>query len=303
MQKFEELSDYNRNDTTHFSKWFIINTENKLNTIKQNQLYAGYSRDFNDAFDSQIRLTDDEFHGFVSRVGKNDPDVQILETISNGIHSADTYYYPEVSFLIAQLQAFNIACFSELDPCACASNHMWGLYGNCGKGVAIQYDFGELKHWIQNSEYRSASIYKIKYETLNKFDLLHQIFDHFIKYELSNSIISQIQFLISKTEEWQYEKEWRFIYMNDDVMVKDKECDEVHANIVKRMEVSGNNIFNFIKPTRIIFGWNNYSDSENNRFYDDLNDWASRNNIECIYLDNKIDYKDMTFHKREQRVP
>ena len=112
-----------------------------------------------------------------------------------------------------------------------------------------------------------------------------------------------IQFLISKTEEWQYEKEWRFIYMNDDVMVKDKECDEVHANIVKRMEVSGNNIFNFIKPTRIIFGWNNYSDSENNRFYDDLNDWASRNNIECIYLDNKIDYKDMTFHKREQRVP
>ena len=57
MLKNKDLKHLIENNIPYLNKWMVLD-ENKLSTIKNNQLYAGFSSQFNDRFDTQIRLND-----------------------------------------------------------------------------------------------------------------------------------------------------------------------------------------------------------------------------------------------------
>ena len=69
-----------------------------------------------------------------------------------------------------------------------------------------------------------------------------------------------------------------------------------------------NSIFNFIKPSRIIFGWNNDDSSDKNKqqreYSEILKKWAIKpdNKITCIELDKVVDYKKSEFKIKNESV-
>jgi hypothetical protein len=303
-------------DTHYLTKWIIIDKPEKLESIRKSQLYAGYSEGFNDVFDSQIKINEAEKRKISKFVAKQDIQLNVLEDLysaRNNDFDRDNYYLEELSILIEQTHGTNIACFSELNPLLFESNHMWGLYGNCGYGVALRYKTGRLKQWIATNKYYNSSFYDIVYSNLeirnNKLEWLKYILEIMVldqsDKKIERTVNSRMAMLTYKSQEWQFEKEWRFLNLSEAFTYQqDESIIDYIQRIEKYKQNRDNCLFDFIKPDEIVFGWNNHKnkDSESSA-YTELEKWAKENHVKCIYLDDKLNYAENKFKIRPKRLP
>ena len=334
LTQCKSLDDLLKNsEVEYLSKWIVLNDQ-KLATITQNKLYAGFSKQFNDIFDTQIRANDCEIEKLVCKL-YNDSFYDCKDLKEHILH------------IINQFHHIHIACFSELDPISLDSNRMWGLYGSCGQGVVLQYSVENLKKWFdkfnqanQWSEFLDVCYYgerkrNNKLEFIGEIVKLHhecttaemkkpenkQLFhDVLIKNDdwrfkvndyvknspitaIKDKLIEKYLFLLStKSQEWQYEREWRFTYLNNkifcDVSDLHKSYSAKIAKITKYyLDDKGKTNhekmqFEFIKPDKIIFGWD-VGDDEN---YQKLDNWAKSQLIERIHLDKTVNYEEYEFN-------
>jgi hypothetical protein len=257
----------------------------KLETIKDNKLYAGFSWGFNDIFDSQLRLS------FLDRI-------ELFQKIINHLSLEDiniTY----LDNIRTMLHLMSISCFTELDPLNLKSDHMWGLYAKSGTGICIQYKIEDIKNFVISGTREPWTIKKVQY---NDFIDKPKIFEDLITVAKSSKVNNHKEvnkylqlFNLSKLMTWCAEKEWRFIspiniqnYFNKDL----SKCsvyppyEAIRDGFYPQVWF---NKFNFVKPARIIFGWN--CDFEKNNNYKLLMEYCKKdNNLEYIMLDKYIDY-------------
>lgn len=311
----KSLNNLVAKDTHYLTKWIIIDKPEKLESVRKSQLYAGYSAGFNDVFDSQIRINKSEKRKISCVVANEDTDLDVLEALHKNPKkdfNRGDYYVEELSILIEQTHGTNIACFSELNPLLLESNHMWGLYGSCGYGVALRYKTGRLKQWIATNKYNNSSFYDVVYSNLerrnNKLEWLKYILEIIVldqsDKKIERVVNSRMAMLTYKSQEWQFEKEWRFLNLSEAFTPEQNEnITDYIQRIKKYKQKIDNGLFDFIKPDEIIFGWNNHKnkDSESSA-YTELEKWAKENHVKCIYLDDKLNYAENKFKTRPKRL-
>ncbi|RTL00482.1 MAG: DUF2971 domain-containing protein [Proteobacteria bacterium] len=314
--KIRTLQELKSQGVQYLSKWHLVNEPNKLNTILNNQLYAGYSSGFNDAFDSQVRLSDDV---------KKKLAIEIKELIDKKefgclmvSNVADSNYYINIlNQHLELLHGINIACFSELDPISVSSNYMWGHYGGSGLGVALCYNIDDLIAYTKLDDFNSngCGFYDVAYDAIGHAQNYHIIKQYIVKTlsavlekkQLPNPEMPIITFLSSKTKHWENEKEWRFISLRNYPTAKnvnqyiDPKINTL--NLIQETKQKDNKLFSFIKPAKLVFGWHNHKNKDWQQFaYNELEKWANKNKIECIYLDDKLDYDNEKFNTRPERA-
>jgi len=118
-------------------------------------------------------------------------------------------------------------------------------------------------------------------------------------------------FMISvKGIEWQDEKEWRFIHGNSSISTNYANINKPRADIISEIKnyyinddgsINHQKMqFDFIKPSRVIFGWKTHNSGElhnNLPSHKRLRDWAIKQGIEVVYLDTTINYNDNCFNQ------
>lgn len=312
----KSLNDLVAKDTHYLTKWIIIDKPEKLESIRKSQLYAGYSESFNDVFDSQIKINEAEKRKISNSVAKQDIQLDVLENLhrarNNNFNRGD-YYLGELNILIEQTHGTNIACFSGLNPLLLESNHMWGLYGGCGYGVALKYKTGRLKQWIATNKYNNSSFYDVVYSNLerrnNKLEWLKYILEIIIldqsDKKIERAVNSRMAMLTYKSQEWQFEKEWRFLNLSEAFTLEQNESVTSYIQRIEKYKQNrDNSLFDFIKPDEIVFGWNNHNNKNWEAYaYAELEKWAKENHVKCIYLDDKLNYAENKFKTRAERLP
>lgn len=111
------------------------------------------------------------------------------------------------------------------------SNSMWALYANTNKGFCIEYDFNKAKDQPFTQKRLLVSLFKVKYlDELEKYSFvdMHKYFmtGKQDKALFAKANLDALEKLITKTREWEHEKEWRIFLCNLD------ENNKIYADIV-----------------------------------------------------------------------
>lgn len=314
-----QLQKIDRESHEYLTKWMTLD-KNKLDGLKNNKIYAGFPSGFNDVFDSQLRCDEstkmylsNKFLSGTHVDGDPDP-VPIEERRLRFIE-----FYQE------QLNNATICCFSFLDPLKTASNHMWGLYANCGKGIAIKYKIDDiLKYFFDKSEKikrefgRSASstlaeldycrMMPVKYQgAYNKLDFFEQYITWILKKTFNPKEHGDFIFdyLRTKTNEWLNEQEVRlislkFVSCKPSNQQTDVFFNEDKATLMQRLneeKSSFDKTIEFVPLDGIIFGWNYKNNNvEDQKLYGELLEWLKENsNIQIQFLRPDINYLNNEF--------
>lgn len=228
--------------------------ENRINTLSENQLWISSPSKFNDLDDCKLR-------GLYRGVDDANNYQRVLKALdslypeSNKYPLSDGFYrrikdYIQVevadtsSFktrlisagLVASIrneikQNVLVSCFFEGDN---QNSLMWAHYANNHKGFCVEYELEESDPEIFN------------FNKVNYVSLLPEIYATEL---LFNPLETVARVVYSKSIEWSYEKEWRYV--------------EFYAEHQAHV-VGGKNIPlpNNLKPTRIITG-SRFKDNEN----------------------------------------
>ncbi len=340
----EPLENLKKAGVHYLTKWFTLNdkkkleatkqelnlSDRKLQAIKRSELYAGFSSQFNDVFDSQIRVSGKDKKEIVTRLKLKHCNCETNRKIlrlPNFICECLEASLKTLEQQMIMFHSLHIACFSELDPFKLESNHMWGLYGGSGLGVALQYKIGDISQFLINNN--SFGCIPVEYSNKNNkrevnnrsewlYSMCHDILCSTKKDSgyldlLKVAVKKQTDFLSYKSEEWQFEKEWRLVGGAESLM------DGINAILAEQLYTYGyyenglqmmqnksdeyrNNhtcLFDFAQPVSIVFGWKvDDSDVMHKKYYKELYEWAKNNNIKCSYLTTTLDYNKNCFIKR-----
>lgn len=273
LDEIKNLESLKKSGINHIYKYLSL-TENKLENILNNNLWASEPTSFNDKFDSQICLTNNESEELAAKHTKSS---KIQIQYEDMLHFITTY--------VNTLNKSNISCFSECNPLNGLSSHMWGHYAGSGNGIALQYSIDDLIKYINSNHYFGCEFMNVAYHLkptdnhmLNKKKHLSELIElHFLDYpikEETQEIInnSSFTFYTNKSKQWEHEKEWRFIS-------------------IRRWFGNYDCKYPFIEPSKIIFGWSAF-DNKNRCLYKELKDWAEQQSIKYNILDSTtIDYE------------
>ena len=111
------------------------------------------------------------------------------------------------------------------------SNSMWGLYANDNKGFCIEYDFKKAKAQPFDKKRLLVSLFKVQYaEELEKYSFV-DMQKYFMTGKQDKDLLAKankdaLNKMITKTKEWEHEKEWRIFLYNLD------ENNKIYADIV-----------------------------------------------------------------------
>jgi len=148
----------------------------------------------------QILDSEDTLSSFTDVILNKNDEISSLhkEEIKNGLYN---YIHTSIYEMLKPLSDINkksmvISCFSELND----SMLMWSHYANYHKGFCLEYDFSLLS----SSDIRTQLLYPVIYqnELLNVTEYL---------YADNVKNIFSVRAAITKSKEWEYEKEWRII--------------------------------------------------------------------------------------------
>lgn len=171
--------------------------DTKLETVKNNTMWYSAPCKFNDMFDCDISIDEEEiFHSALQMV----PDKrgvrpgspmwrQLKQTVSAGIRSFG-------STIENMKTTTGISCLSESDD----SLLMWAHYANNHCGMCVEYELLEISKQLGFSPVpviysdERASFRSINQDTIE-----------------ADATSVLIESLTSKSPEWSYEKEWRII--------------------------------------------------------------------------------------------
>jgi hypothetical protein len=297
------------------TKWMVLDTPEKLATLKASKLYAGYSSRFNDVFDSQLRFSENDKANLLEQTIKL---VKKLPSMNSDPRAESQLF---IERLIEYIHGMNIASFSGLNPLDSQSNHMWGLYGNCGHGIALEYKTDDILAHINNNPMtqNTANIYRVCYfpkeddSTVQNRNNKLKWFNELVRNMLGNGFNSDFHnklfsFFVTKSHEWNAEEECRFVYTPKIIAeifgVKLPDWELYKSEMDKYKLLVTNSSFDFILPTQIVFGWNIHNNKNWEAYaYAEVEKWAKSNHIKCIYLDDKLNYAENKFKTRAERLP
>jgi len=170
------------NKTSNFGYLVKFTKAEYIKDVVKNKLKASFPHEFNDPFDSLFNLTDQE----ITEIAKN--------------NKVSIEY---VKFHLSLFQSIQITSFINVDPISHNANLMWAHYANSGKGIAILYDFNEVKNL------QTVSFQKVHYieEKICERELLETF------YKSKNDNYSKFIeiFYSHKLNIWSYENESRVL--------------------------------------------------------------------------------------------
>lgn len=254
LSKIKVLEDLKNEGFQYLYKYHNLNSNDKLTTLLENKLWASFPQEFNDVFDSQVRLNDSDIeklaYEFVSPTNQLEDIKWLLKTSLEQVNSA------------------NISCFSLCDPLDATSAHMWGLYACNGNGVVTQYDIDSLITYNNQTMLRDGSdFHDVAYDKnydqklrLNKLAAFKKYINLLIDKERCNEKITRalISIYTTKSKQWEHEQEFRFI----SVRVMDNRNNpnvDLQKHIMEYRNNKNSCSFDFIEPIKVIFGWNAFT--------------------------------------------
>ncbi len=256
FNKYAQLLEKAENvDVVKFKQLETIeDIERVVNSLKRSELYAPRPEQFNDIFDTQVQLEDK----LISELAISHPE----KSIKNEIIKFNNMY--------------RILSLSMVNPAQGKSSHMWGLYANSGKGIAIKYNLKELlqKLYINhNSDYFNVTAFEA-----NDFDSLYKLlkrevslaciqyskdynplkrFKSFIKDEIAEDYI---EYPTYKHKQWKNEEELRVI-LNLYGLITDELIEKTRHS--KNPPFLRECFIPMPEPKEILIGWNITEESGN----------------------------------------
>lgn len=131
----------------------------------QPRLKLSLPSEFNDPFDSQLRLSDDDFNILASETSCNQD---------------------QLEYFAKRMQAVHILSLSAHNATELQSSNMWGLYANSGKGIAFEFDFTTLRNLVNGQPLNSFL------DGYNQLDN-EKVKIEYIKCNLTEEILNQIK--------------------------------------------------------------------------------------------------------------
>lgn len=281
LKKIDTSKKYDK-----FYKWISFSGAGKakIQTLKAGKIYMANPIEFNDKFDCQLHLHDD-----------------FMLQIVNG----DSRLLDKVRFFQTLATEFILATsFSLLNPLNTDSLHMWGLYGENGRGIALSYDLNDLILLMIKNIYgqQSKNIllfdtvnYETNYNPGNDFKILCE------DYPIQGNGIKSLEnfwsrFLTTKSKTWKNEQELRFFKYSlptelfDELRKRisrysDSEVLKELKKIQRNQKIDKQEDFGF--PKEIFLGWN-MVDSYRNKIISVSN--SSMTGTKLVHLEKHLNY-------------
>lgn len=207
-----------------------------LDLIKNDFLYIGTVKGFNDAFEGALIYNPDEILEFIiensiERLGLkiNQQDYLKIINSDNPYEEIKKWAYndPQVTmsferfseildetfqFMINKIyENFNdnlkeimlVSCFTQKNK----NRVMWGNYADNNKGICIEYNLYDFK-----KDYLVKSCHEVKYFSPDKYPDVTHVLLNLLK---SNPLDFIDSIFLNKTDDWGYEEEWRLIFRNN----------------------------------------------------------------------------------------
>ncbi|MDF2939708.1 MAG: hypothetical protein K0R66_350 [Gammaproteobacteria bacterium] len=326
----EKLVD--REPQTYITKWFNFSNDDKrnqsiVNTIISNQLYTKFPEQFYDIFDAQLRCSDEIIRSLAEKY-VNFRNIEMIPKEQQIIYKSRAVEFRQ-DFFNSSL----ITCFSKADPISFNSHHMWAQYGEAGKGFALQYDISLLDNFLieENTQllravkkdqfigstkiYDYCRIYPVTYQNacplMSFFDpYLSEVNKRIMNKNSSQERLTSLQesFFSTKHPQWQHEQEIRLVtyhfflenemknnnYVKEIDYINDAKGPEKFKLMKKKFYDAKKNILPFIKPSKIVLGWD-YESSTAINHLEKLIQHAHSNNIEIGRLDKSVNYLNNQF--------
>ncbi|MEA4940762.1 MAG: DUF2971 domain-containing protein [Christensenella sp.] len=208
-----------------------------VNDITCQKLSLSLISTFNDLYDCTIHLP--------CQKGNIVADFEALVPSLPTSNAAFISYYKDQYINGQTLRAekkerLNFDLLSYLKTYACCfstdnqSLLMWSHYSNCSQGICVEYNFNELAE----TSFISKTIFPVVYTAspLELNDLMNSESIADCLYPLDAACLLAA---LNKCNDWQYEKEWRIIYRDDE----------------KNLATDYISIDSYILPKRILFGY------------------------------------------------
>lgn len=173
------------------------NTERNLENIKANKMWYSAPCNFNDVFDCEITVDEATLFGCALQLAPEGTKIrtgspawkQIRQTMRQEIKSFRATFENNRSTM-------GISCLSESDE----SLLMWAHYANNHRGMCVEYDLMEINNQLHFTPVPIIySNERVCFNTLNTDTAGNDAVAFFLRS------------ITSKSEEWNYEHEWRII--------------------------------------------------------------------------------------------
>ena len=231
-------------------KWFTLDN-NKINTIKNSEIYLAKVTDFNDPLDTQIHTKNELFNN------------------------------PKGNDYIEKIHNTKVCCFSQKNPLSLSACNMWGLYADNGKGICIEYEIDKndlIEHYkaalkVILSKSGRFFFKKIKYiKDKNILNDLRHIFKNSQNRNIDTECLESYErtMFFEKDMSWQHEEESRLVYIGG----------SLEEDSYK---------YKWSKVKSIYIGWN--FEENDKKLKDELNSFIKNNNIQIITLIKKFDFE------------
>lgn len=154
--------------------------ENNLNALRNEKIWMAYPKEFNDAFEFNCTIGNKE-DSFLEKMG-------ILEKFPK-LKKLNLDKQKTSKEIIAGAQEdFAVCCFMEDNK----SQLMWSHYADGHKGFCVEFSFDEERFY--------NFVYPVCYRK------------KMINIELENKKADFLPIMLTKSEVWAYEHEWRIIF-------------------------------------------------------------------------------------------
>ncbi|WP_122894117.1 DUF2971 domain-containing protein [Arcobacter peruensis] len=220
-------------------KYCNLNSNNHTDNFFKNQIWLSNPLNLNDPYDCSITYDSEKIQNIISfnnvqEILKDFSEEEMSTSIKENILSSDNpiqnlldwveefiegsveaeYIFRDLIKDIQDMKAFILKDFNEkyrnkLKISSFSENHksllMWGHYANNHQGFCIEYDLSSMN----DNENLKKYLFPVKYSN-ERFDITDFYIDNVINKEAkdTNRLIHSVLY---NSEDWEYEKEWRFV--------------------------------------------------------------------------------------------
>ena len=250
LYRYRSLSSYAIDD--------VINDKITLTSIGE----------FNDIFDGAIHQYGnmEEIEVAAEAMRTEMETHRITAHLSDGLLRRDDIVKPYIEYFKTEARlkfreldylGTYVCCFSDEN----SSTLMWAHYADSNKGLCIEYDFNKLPN--PKGDLLRNSIFPVAYtsEPIDVKDLLSEMGRQIYQYPLDAAVLCTA---LNKASMWQYEREWRIVWVPDSDHDKDQRL-TIDSLIVPSKLYFG---YHFLRP---FFYYNYESDFERKKCKEIIN--------------------------------
>ena len=224
---------------TSIFKYCNLNSSNHSDNFLKNQIWLSNPLNFNDPYDCSITYDSEKIQNiigleYITEVLKDFSDEEMardtrktillsdnpiqnfldwLKDFIKGSGEAEKEFLEMIDFFRNMkefiLKDFNEKYRNKLKISSFSEDHqsllMWGHYANNHEGFCIEYDLSSM----DDNENLKKYLFPVTYNN-ERFDITDFYIDNVIN-KKAKDINRLIHSVLYKSEDWEYEKEWRFV--------------------------------------------------------------------------------------------